>query len=386
MDIPTIVSRPKISVYMILYHDLQFLDDIIARIYDHVDEIVIIDGPYVYSIEMFKQCNLYYDETNTPDELTRIITKYPKINYTFGIFTNEEEKRMLGYNKCSHDFILLVDSDEFFTIDSTKLTDFVHQQDKFLVGCDIYNMNRTNIQYNNTVKKYVLFNKRLISADDHLDYLWLVGCKTKNKVIGYMDIHTSIGTIHHQTLNRNKQNNIVKYIFYMSLYYKNINKVPQLLNGYDVDTLSKVYTRDELIDIFYHSRIASIGIPDMGAANMCTINDTMVSELAKYSHNHDSAYFNGEHKCLKNTYAFFLLDKRMSSTLQIQLENVKSIQITIYEICIGAPYRMHPFKYKANDITLTYNACSTQILDTVIQFNCSETVDASPLFKILSIN
>jgi hypothetical protein len=335
---------------------------------------------------MFKQCNLYYDETNKPTELTRIIAKYPKINYTFGIFTNEEEKRMLGYNKCSHDIILLVDSDEFFKIDSDKLTDFLHQQDKFVAGCDIYNMNRANIQYNNTVKKYVLFNKRRILAVDHLDYLWLVGCKTKNKIIDYMDLHTSIGTIHHQTLNRNKQNSIVKYIFYVSLYYKTNNIVPQLLNGYEIDTLLEVCARDELLDIFYHSRITSIGIPDMGAANICTMNDTMASELAKYSHNHDSAYFNGDRKCLKNTPAFFLVDKRRSSPLQIQCENVKSIQITIYEICIDAPYRKHEFTYNANDITLTYDACSTQILDTVIQFNCSETVDASSLFKILSIN
>jgi len=380
------MSRPKISVYIILYHDLQFLDDIIRRIYEDVDEIVLIDGPYLYSLDLFKLCNLYYDETNKPDELTRIIAKYPKIKYTFSIFTNEEEKRILGYNSCSHDIILLVDSDEFFTIDSNKIAGFSRQHDKFVAGFDIYNMNRTNIQYNNCVKKFVLFNRLRISANDHLDYLWLVGCKTKDKHVAYMDIHTSYGTIYHQTLNRNKHNSIVKFIFYFSLYYKINNKVPKLFDGYTNDSLFKICSRDELLDIFYHSSIASIGVPDMASNNICLLNDDVSPELVKYSQNHSSAYFSGNRKCLRGTQAFFLLDKGCSYTLRIKLENVKSIQITVIEICIGAPYKKHEFQYDTNEITLTYDACSTQLLDTVIQFKCSETVDASPLFKILSIS
>lgn len=379
------MNRPMISVYMILYHDLQFLDDIIARIYQHVDEIVIIDGPYTYSIELFKQYNLYYDETNKPDELSRIIAKYPKIKYRFGIFTNEEEKRILGYTTCSHDTILLVDSDEFFTIDSAKLTAFSTQREKFVGGFYIHNMNRTNIQYNKTVSKYVLFNKCRISAIDHLDYLWLVGCKTKAKIINYMDIHTMCGTIYHQTLNRNKHNNIVKFIFYTSLYSKTTNNKPQLINGYTNDVL-ELFTRDELLDMFYHTLLAAIGIPTIGANNICMVNDEAAADLINYSHNHDSAYFRGNYKCLKNIPAFFLVDKSLSSTLHIQFENVKSITITIYEICIGAPYITHTFNFTGTkDITLTYSASAIPILDTVIQFNCSETDDASPLFKILSI-
>jgi hypothetical protein len=370
---------------MILYHDLQFLDDIIGRIYEHVDEIVLIDGPYLYSLELLKLCNLYYDETNKPDELTRIIAKYPKIKYTFGIFSNEEEKRILGYNSCSHDIILLVDADEFFTIDSNKLTDFLGQQDKFVAGFDIYNMSRINIQYNNTVKKFVLFNRLRISADDHLDYLWLVGCKTKEKIMAYMDTHTSYGTIHHQTLNRNKHNSIVKFIFYFSLFYKNSNEVPKLFNEYANERLLEICSRNELIDNFYHSLIVSIGIPEMAAGNICRVNDDVSFELTKYGQNHSPAYFKGNCKCLKGVQAFFLLDKGCSSTLQIKFENVKSIQVTIYEICIGALYRKHEFQYDTNEIVLTYKSCSLEILDTVIQFKCSETVDASPLFKILSI-
>ena len=78
----------KISVYFIIYHDLQFLDDILARIYPFVDEIVIIDGPYEYAVELLKQCELFYDESTKPVKLTELIIKYPKLYCFVPIFWN----------------------------------------------------------------------------------------------------------------------------------------------------------------------------------------------------------------------------------------------------------------------------------------------------------
>ena len=141
------MSGQKISVYTILYYDLQFLDSIFELIYPYVDEIVIIDGPYIYSLEILEKCNLFYDETNRPQELTDLINKYPKIVYKYSLFNCEEEKRILGYNTCTNDNILLVDSDEFFKIDMGNIKRFMENESKFVGRFDIYNMNRANVSY-----------------------------------------------------------------------------------------------------------------------------------------------------------------------------------------------------------------------------------------------
>lgn len=382
------MSRHKISVYFILYHDLQFLYDIIARIDPYVDEIVIVDGPYTYSVDILRKCNLLYDEANRPSELTNIINKYPKIVYRYAVFNCEEEKRILGYNLCSHDNVLLVDSDEFFSMNMGNITAFIDNKAKFVGGFDIYNMNRTNISYNKKVTKYVFFKKHKICALDHLDYLWLVGCKTKQKVEKYMDTRNMLGVIYHQTLNRNKFNNIIKFIFYVSLYCRN-NDIPDvtLLEGYKMDKVLEKCSIDTLLTIFYHSRIVSIGIPSMCGENICVVNNAAHTEMVKYSDNHRTAYFVDNTELLTNISAFFLLINR-GETIRITFENMKSVAITLYEVLIGEPYIKHTFNYSDvtnNDITIHYARTSKAVLDTVIQFDCPSTLDGSFLYKIKRI-
>ena len=172
----------KISVYTILYYDLQFYEDIIKYLYDVIDEFIIIDGPYSYSIDTLKKYNLFYDEQTKPYELNKIISKYSKIKYKYAICDTEEEKRMIGYNMCSNDLVLLVDTDEFLNIDITKLNIFINNPTKFVCCANIYNMCDYNVNFNNLTKKYILFKKNKISALEHLDYTWLIGCKQNEKI------------------------------------------------------------------------------------------------------------------------------------------------------------------------------------------------------------
>lgn len=379
----------KISAYFILYHDLQFLDDIISRIYPYVDEIVIIDGPYTYALELLKLYNLFYDEATRPQELTDIINKYPKIVYKYGTFTCEEEKRMMGYNLCSYNNILLVDSDEFFTMHMDKIRNFINDRNKFVAGFDIYNMNRTNIAYNNKTTKYVFFKRHKICALDHLDYLWLVGCKTKDKVGAYMDTRNALGIMYHQTLNRNKFNNNIKFIFYVSLYFRNTNQSNDtLFNGYKMDELLEKCSIDTLLTIFYHSRIETMGVPSMANTNICVENNDIHTELAKYNNNHASAYFTNDSTLLVNISAYFLIPKNQSNTLRVVFDNVQSINVTVYEVPIGSEYKKHTFNYSNvvnNEIIIEYNRCTHRLLDTVIQFDCPYTLDGSFVYKIKRI-
>jgi len=147
----------KISVYTILYHDLQFYEDIVQSLYHIVDEFIIIDGPYSYAIDTLKKLNLFYDEPNKPSQMNMLIQKYNKIKYKYVICNTEEEKRMIGYNTCANDIVLLVDTDEFLIIDSKKINNFINNTKKFVCCSDIYNMCDYNVNFNKITTKYILF-------------------------------------------------------------------------------------------------------------------------------------------------------------------------------------------------------------------------------------
>ena len=104
----------KISVYIILFHDLQFLDDILNLINDYVDEIIIIDGPYKYACDTLKQVDLFYDTTNLPEQLQFIIGKYNKIKYEYKIFDTEENLN------------LFIKKEIIFNIEPCKRFRFLH--------------------------------------------------------------------------------------------------------------------------------------------------------------------------------------------------------------------------------------------------------------------
>jgi hypothetical protein len=195
----------KISVYIILYSDLGFLNNIISNIFDFVDEIILIDGPYSYNIDVFKKLNLFYDSSNKPEELVKILIKYSsKLKYVYNIFENEEQKRIFGYQQCSHNIVLLVDCDEFFIINTNNINKFINSNKK-VAGFSIYNMNRININIDKMETKNILFKKNLIDSREHLDYTWLVGCKQKKAKLENIYIECPIGEIFHQTLNRETQ-------------------------------------------------------------------------------------------------------------------------------------------------------------------------------------
>lgn len=377
----------KISVYTILFHDLQFYEDIIKNIYDYVDEFIIIDGPYSYAIDTLKQLDLFYDENNKPKEINDIINKYPKVKYTYSSFENEEEKRKFGYNKCSNELILLIDTDEFLNIDMNKLNNFINNKSKF-VGCvDIYNMCDSNINFNKLTQKYVLFKKNKISAVDHLDYLWLVGCKQKDKVIDFMSF-LPCGTMYHQTLNRNKFNNIVKFVFYILLYRKRNNNHFNLLDNYNNEYLFRNLKTNEILDIFIHSNIDRINCPSLHVLEnniLETVNDKFVLSLSKYQHNWLEFKLLKEMKCLKNVSSYFRLDNSINN-VNISFENVNSVNIKLYNIYLNKKYEYVEYTFNnivGDNITITNKSEPGHYI--IIGINCFETNNGEDLFKIKQI-
>jgi len=379
----------KISVYIILYHDLGFLNDIISLIYENVDEIILIDGPYSYNIDTFKKLNLFYNETNRPQELVNIINKYSsKIKYYYNIFINEEEKRMFGYEKCSNDIVLLVDTDEFLIFNEEKINFFINSN-KSVGEFSIYNMNRTNIHFDNKATKFVIFKKKDISSFHHLDYLWLIGCKQNKINHRLMLLNNDLGIIYHQTLNRTKFNNIIKFIFYICLYYHSQTNKKSILGDYKIDDLLQVITLDDLLDIFYHSKQELIGIPSDINKIWMTKNDILIN-LDKYNNNHIDAYFKNDSIILKNISYFCYLDLVNNNFNQIiiAVDNAKNINVDLYEINTNEKIIINSYNFEISNNQIIINKefnKKNNYLNLALMLNCNETINDNFIYKIKNI-
>lgn len=374
----------KISVYTILYYDLQFYEDIIKYLYDFVDEFIIIDGPYSYAIDTLKKFNLFYDESNKPQELNNIIEKYSKVKYKYVICDTEEEKRMIGYNMCSNNLVLLVDTDEFLNIDIIKLNIFINNPTKFVCCANIYNMCDYNISFNDLSQKYILFKKSQISAQEHLDYTWLIGCKQNKTNASYMSFQ-EFGLIYHYTLNRNIKNNIIKFIFYVLLYRKNNNQAYNLIDGYDNDYLLNRMTPKEFLNIFIHTSNNKINIPSEKFCLQTIEDNEVILNLKKYSNNLLDYEFKNEMKCLLNVPIYFRLPINNNYTLLF--ENVKDIHINIYYLYLNLKSKHNAYNYTniINNCVEIINDIKDNVKYIYIELNCKKTCDSNSIFTIKNI-
>lgn len=378
----------KISAYTILYYDLQFYEDIIKNIYDYVDEIIIIDGPYSYAIDTLKKFNLYYEEYNKPYELNEIIKKYSKIKYNYIICDNEEEKRIIGYNKCSNDLVLLIDTDEFLDINLIKLNNFIDNKQKFVCCANIYNMCDYNINFNNLTQKYILFKKDKISALDHLNYTWLIGCKQTEKNIDYMNFN-EFGLIYHFTLNRNIKNNIIKFIFYVLLYRKSNSQPYNLFDNYNNDILINFLTIEEILNIFVHSQKNRINIPNLDDNNtkLEIIKDNnFIQYLSKYNNSLDF-FFKSKTKYLLNIPVNFRLNPNNKEYVLL-VDNVKNIIINMYYLYLNIKPEKMTYNYTniSNNEIRIQNISTNNIIYIYIEIICNKTYNDNNIFTIKFLN
>jgi hypothetical protein len=377
----------KISAYTILYYDLQFYEDIIKRIYDIVDEIVIVDGPYSYAIETLKQFNLFYDEEHRPSEINYILENYPKVKYRYVICDTEEEKRTIGYNMCSNDIILIVDTDEFLNINTNALHKFINNNNKYVCNAVIYNMCDYNINFNKPTNISRLFKKNIISALEHLDYTWLIGCKQNNRNYNYIS-NEPFGILYHQTLCRKKQNNIIKFIFYVLLYRKHHTQNYDIIDNYDNTQLLEYLNIEEVLNIFVRSRIDSINIPPKSNDTILELmdNNEDVTTLKKYD-NLPEFQFSTRMKCLKSSPVFFRLNK-VNEHITILFGNVKNVNISVHKIYLYTSNRIiesNEYNNIVDNKVVLNTSTSGNEKYIVLEIKCTETCTNSYIFTIENI-
>jgi tetratricopeptide (TPR) repeat protein len=247
----------KISVAICIYNDFDFIEECIGRVYDLADEIVILDGPYGYCEPMLKYFDLYYSD---PPDALRKISGLRKVRYEFGMFENEKSKRVALYQMCNSDVVMLLDSDELIVdIHRDELERFF-QSDKKVACSSFNNLVRSNCLSEKPTRKFIFFKRQDISAEEHLNYTWLVGVDQvePNREFMYLPPVTEMA---HLTLMRSPYFNMVKYCFYSRLYYYSRGMHDQLnkLFGRPFEALSnKGLSPNEIKEIFRRSYSALI--------------------------------------------------------------------------------------------------------------------------------
>lgn len=214
----------SISAAICIYNDFDFIEDCIDRIYDYVDEIVILDGPYTYCEPILQEFDLLYKEA--PEPLKHILSR-EKIKYSYSVFENEKEKRIALYEMCSCDIVMLLDSDELtIGVDQDAINEFLSSP-MSVAPARIHNHVRSATLIKKDTRKFIFFKRNDVTAIDHLNYTWLVGVE-QSKPNEEIMFRTPLMEIAHLTLMRSPFFNIVKYCFYTRLYFYSRNMMDDL--------------------------------------------------------------------------------------------------------------------------------------------------------------
>lgn len=371
----------KISVYTILYWDLQFYEDIIQRLYPFVDEFILVDGPYAYAVDTLKTFQRFYDQSNPPIELQLILQKYPKVKYVYGIFNTEEDKRMMGYNLCRNDIVLLVDTDEFLDIDVFWLQNFISNSDKYVAETNIVNMCDYNVYFNQPVKKAIAFKKSKITSLEHLDYLWLVGCK-QNAINPNYFFPNTIGSMYHFTLNRNKANSIIKFLFYVLLHRKNNQLNLNILDSYTNLEAISLLSIDEILTLFVHCDKNRINIP---AKNDILHLLPVDSHLQKYADNKREFEFSSAMRCLLNLPICLRFNEVGDAQgLEFTFENVDSVSMILHSLYLGSDSKSTRYEFTSlskNNIHIEYEVDRTRKY-MYVEIICTKTQNGAKVFTL----
>ena len=190
--------------------------------FDHYEKVYIFDGPYTYteSLKLTSTSQVRLADS----EFGAALLQDSKYVYDWNVYPDERDKRIRAYNACDADVITLHDTDEFYSYNkdannrflaSDKSVAFFYCQNLFLNGMLGYPKPVAKVE--DLPWKAFAFRKALISAEDHLDHLWLVGVTQKPADLS-KTFREPVACGYHFTQMRSRDGQRQKYLFYSSLY------------------------------------------------------------------------------------------------------------------------------------------------------------------------
>ena len=118
---------PKLSAYLVIYNDWNFLEDALRSIAPYVDELVVVDGAYAWITPYLTALG---DDPERSDPRVREIVAASGIPHRIiaGIWANQIEKRLAGYRACEGRYVCRIDADEICFFNEEKLERFFHRR------------------------------------------------------------------------------------------------------------------------------------------------------------------------------------------------------------------------------------------------------------------
>ena len=167
----------KFSAYLSVYDDWDILPAALRSVAGHVDELVVVDGCYDWMAPALAGLGRN-PERSDPRVYAAIEASGIPFRVIARTWANEVEKRCHGYAACQHDHVFRIDADEVLLFDDTALEQAL--SDGAAVGemeMPIYIAPGwiTRAAQRDTIERQgLLFDRRRISAEMHLNYLWLI--------------------------------------------------------------------------------------------------------------------------------------------------------------------------------------------------------------------
>ena len=175
---PTQKPTTGITGYLQIYNDWSRLEVSLRSLAEHLDEIVVVDGAYDWMKEYAEGIgwNPERSQQEVYDILDKVGIPYRTIQRTW---RNQLEKRIAGYNACNTKYALRIDADEVLTFDDGHLAQFLESD--YAVASMYMHQHVTPdyvIVHDSDQRRIavqpVLFDKEQVSAEIHLNYVFLV--------------------------------------------------------------------------------------------------------------------------------------------------------------------------------------------------------------------
>lgn len=169
--------RHRISAYLSIFNDWDILPQALRSVSSYIDELVVVDGGYEWMVPYLDSLGL---SSVRSDERVYQAIEASGIPFRIvsGTWRNEPHKRMAGYAACKNDLILRFDADEVLFFDDSAL------ESALASGVAVGEMEMPNYvapgwvsrnRHLDTIERQCfLFDRRQVSSELHLNYLWLI--------------------------------------------------------------------------------------------------------------------------------------------------------------------------------------------------------------------
>ena len=411
--------RQKRSAYLQVYNDWSILPQALASLKGWIDELIVVDGAYEWMIPFLSAIGRDPTKSEAPlyDVLNESGIPYRAIQQ---VWPNQVEKRIAGYQACTHDHIFRVDADEIFFPDHDAFDRLLAQG--FAVG-DMEMPSYlapgwlvTSGESGSHPRQCFFFDRSRVTAELHLNYLWLVLEADKRPLEGqlpYPIFPEPLAFNAHLTTWRTAQGNTSRSGYYTTNWMRGhgVPWIPELA-GRPLESFPRLFdfvTPGDFVRILKlnnitigkfalepHERLERSPLSQSQEGVFSDLYARFLGSLQA----HNQELMGGDHPFAQGNPIFFDISTRESRdalTLKSKLLFSMSASVTgpeawLHTLRSSAPlYERTPLRYSVNgsemEISLPEEAGDLTTLRQVVEVRASaDSPDPVQRFRILGDN